>query len=332
MRAQRMVVSGLAVVAIVAIGTLAAVNVLPNDGNSPRPVPPATGAHGPCLTLNRPAVPSWAKSANPPSGVPHALTADGNVLYFVFSDPMIAGHPTDRQNKILWIVRQPRDGQPLKITGTLPGTNVAPVHYSFPADSAPGEIYPSVVDVPAPGCWHFDLAWNGHRSSVDLGYGAIDQPVATTTTTTVTTTTIPAASASTCHTAELTVTIGQPSGAAGSVGYELGFRNDSPLPCTMNGYPGVSFLDGSGNQIGVPADRNQIAHTPVTVAPGATAYALLVVGNPDVYNCPVAVPQKLKVYPPNETAFALVDAVGIRTCSNQVVDSHVNPVRQDPNI
>jgi len=327
MRAQRRAVSGLAVVAIIAIGTLTAASVLPNDGEPSRPVAPVTTAPGTCLTRSTPDVPSWAKSANPPSAVPHALTADGNVLYFVFSDPMIAGHPTDRQNKILWIVRQPRDGQPLKITATLPGSTLEPVHYSFPANSAPGEIYPSVVDVPAPGCWHFDLAWNGHHSSADLGYAALDQPVTTTTTTT----TIPAASASTCHTANLTVTIGQANGAAGSVGYELGFRNDSTSSCTMTGYPGVSFLDASGNQIGVPAGRNQMAHTPVTVAPGATAYALLVVGNPDVYNCPVAVPQQVRVYPPNETDSADVYAAGIRTCSNQVVDSHINPVRQDPN-
>jgi hypothetical protein len=267
-------------------------------------------------------VPSWSTSANPPIAIPHALSADGNVLYFVFSDPMIAGNHTDRQNKILWIVRQPRDGQPLQITATLPGSHLEPVHQSVPANSGPGEVYPSIVDVPAPGCWHFDLTWNGHHSSVDLGYGALDEPVTTTTTTT----TVPTVTATTCRTADLTITLGNPNGAAGSVYYGLAFRNNGPSRCTLSGYPGVSFLDGSGKQIGLPSVRNRIAHSAVSVAPGGTAYSSLQVGNPDVWNCPVAMPQKVKVYPPNQTAFALIDAVGIRTCSNQVTGSYVNPV------
>jgi hypothetical protein len=39
-----------------------------------------------------------------------------------------------------------------------------------PANSSPGEIYPTVVDVPAPGCWHFDLHWADHDASVELEY------------------------------------------------------------------------------------------------------------------------------------------------------------------
>jgi hypothetical protein len=115
------------------------------------------------------------------------------------------------------------------------------------------------------------------------------------------------------------------------MGYEIAFRNTGASTCTMSGYPGVSFLDGSGNQVGAPAARNPMAHTQVSVAPGATVYSLLRVGNPDPYNCPVAMPQKIRVFPPNETELALIDAVGIRTCANQVVNSYVNPVVSVPN-
>jgi hypothetical protein len=38
------------------------------------------------------------------------------------------------------------------------------------ANSGPGEIYPSIVDVPQAGCWHFDLSWSGHKASVELLY------------------------------------------------------------------------------------------------------------------------------------------------------------------
>jgi len=45
-----------------------------------------------------------------------------------------------------------------------------PFFSSQPANSGPGEIYPSIVDVPQPGCWRFDLSWSGHRATVYLEY------------------------------------------------------------------------------------------------------------------------------------------------------------------
>ena len=44
------------------------------------------------------------------------------------------------------------------------------VSFSFPADSAPGEISPSIVDVPEPGCWRFTLEWDGNAATLDLSY------------------------------------------------------------------------------------------------------------------------------------------------------------------
>jgi hypothetical protein len=41
----------------------------------------------------------------------------------------------------------------------------------LPPNSSPGEIYPSEVDVPSPGGWHFDLRWGKNKASVDLVYG-----------------------------------------------------------------------------------------------------------------------------------------------------------------
>ena len=48
----------------------------------------------------------------------------------------------------------------------------AVTHYVKSADSSPGEIYPSIVDVPSPGCWHFTLSWAGHHDEIDLLYVA----------------------------------------------------------------------------------------------------------------------------------------------------------------
>jgi Protein of unknown function (DUF4232) len=334
LRARRIVASGVAIVAVVALASVATAKVLEN-GNGTTPVAPVTtGTPAPanCLATNS-VVPSWADSANPPLSIPHVLTRDGNVLAFIFSDPMIAGHRSDRQNKILWIVRQPRGGKPLVVTGTLAGADVDPVHLSVPADSSPGEIYPSVVDVPKPGCWHFELAWNGHHSEIDLGYGSLDTPDTTTTTSTTTSTTTGSVAAGMCHTSGLDITIGDGSGAAGTEYYEISFRNVGTKPCVLNGYPGVSFVDSVGHQIGAPAARNDVAHTPTTIAPGATGYAALGVGNPSNFNCPVSTPAQVRVYPPNETVAAFLPAKGIRFCANVQgggSGSSINPVIDHP--
>src|SRR5438132_4574361 len=89
---------------------------------------------------------------------------------FIFGYPLRTGHPTDRANKVLWVVRFPRNGSPLNISGQLSGANAPAVHVTQLADSGPGEIYPSIVDVPQPGCWRFDLTWSTHQATVYLEY------------------------------------------------------------------------------------------------------------------------------------------------------------------
>ena len=68
------------------------------------------------------------------------------------------------------IVREPRDGSDLRIVGHPVGAMTPVVEVFQSAGSSPGEIYPSIVDVPKPGCWHFDLWWAGHAAAVELSY------------------------------------------------------------------------------------------------------------------------------------------------------------------
>jgi hypothetical protein len=56
------------------------------------------------------------------------------------------------------------------VTGHPLGAAKPVVSSSWSADSEPGEIYPSQITVPSPGCWRFTLAWPGHSDTVDLGY------------------------------------------------------------------------------------------------------------------------------------------------------------------
>ncbi len=118
-------------------------------------------------------IPAWLDEAgahNNPTVVPYVLASPTRAAGFIFGNPLSASPRQDPSNKILWVVGLPRNGSSLEITGH-PLNALAPlVHVTQAANSSPGEIYPTIVDVPKPGCWHFDLAWAGNKTSVDLMY------------------------------------------------------------------------------------------------------------------------------------------------------------------
>ncbi len=111
--------------------------------------------------------PAWADSS-PGFRVPYALASGDAAAAFFFAPRLRAGHPENPSNKVLWVVRFPRNGNPLEITARLGRDPSRVVRTSWSAGSSPGEIYPSGVDLPAPGCWHLALAWGPHRASVDV--------------------------------------------------------------------------------------------------------------------------------------------------------------------
>ena len=129
---------------------------------------PASLHHGP--------PPGWTAAAwshsSPGFTIPYALSAGDAAGAFFFANPVRAGHPTNPANKILWIVRFPRNGNPLRITAHFGADPSLIVRASWPADSEPGEIYPSDLDLPRPGCWSLTLAWGKHRTSIDVRVSA----------------------------------------------------------------------------------------------------------------------------------------------------------------
>lgn len=77
---------------------------------------------------------------------------------------------TGVSNKILWTSRVPRNGATLVIHGTRRSDRLSATT-SQPADTVPGEIYPSIVDLPGTGCWQVDLAWSPNKGRLYLYYG-----------------------------------------------------------------------------------------------------------------------------------------------------------------
>ncbi len=134
--------------------------------------------------------------------------------------------------------------------------------------------------------------------------------------------TAPAAGPPACATAVLSGSLGSGGAAAGSTYYAIEFTNTSSSACTLYGYPGVSFVNTSGSQVGTPATEDPVyPRQLVTLVPGGTAHAELGIATAQNYpasTCsPVAV-TTLKVYPPGQTS-ALFLTVSTTACSNPSV-------------
>jgi hypothetical protein len=110
---------------------------------------------------------AWADSS-PGFSTPYALASGDAAAAFFFSDPLRPARSKTDANKILWVMRYPRHGQPLTVTAVQPGTGTRPVRAQWSANAEPGEIYPSSFEVPRPGCWRVTIAWAGHRATVNL--------------------------------------------------------------------------------------------------------------------------------------------------------------------
>jgi hypothetical protein len=161
---------------VAALLLLACSSGTPAASSSPSPTQPATVVAGGCgsTSVYKGGVPAWLDDAggnNNPDSLPYVVALpQQSAAGFLFGYPLRAGHPQDRSNKILWVVGMPRNGSMLEVRGHPLDAPTPTVTVTQPANSSPGEIYPSIVDVPQAGCWHFDLAWSGHQASVDLVY------------------------------------------------------------------------------------------------------------------------------------------------------------------
>jgi len=137
-----------------------------------------------------------------------------------------------------------------------------------------------------------------------------------------------------CPTSALHLSIGTGNGAAGSIYYPLVFTNASGSPCTLFGFPGVSFVTGiGGSRIGHAATRNSDApRQTVTLAPGGVAHATLQVVqalNFPSAKCQLTTAHWLKVYPPNQTQPVYLNFTA-KTCAAKGKDVrvlNVAPVR-----
>jgi hypothetical protein len=104
-----------------------------------------------------------------------------------------------------------------------------------------------------------------------------------------------------CSSGELAGELGPSNAGAGQVYNPLVVRNTGTTTCEVHGFPGVSLLDGSGNQIGEPATREGNEGAAVVLKPGESASATLHTTNEGVGPTCSAPAAQIKVFPPNQT-------------------------------
>jgi hypothetical protein len=145
----------------------------------------------------------------------------------------------------------------------------------------------------------------------------------------------PSAGPTGCATGNLkaAVVTGAGGAAAGSTYYPVNLTNTGSSPCSLFGYPGVSWVSGpSGSQIGQPATRNPVI-TPSTVvlAPGQTAHVTIQVvdaGNYDKSTCQPVTAHWLKIFPPGQFT-ALYVKFSAQTCSAKLPSKLGSPLSVD---
>lgn len=125
-----------------------------------------------------------------------------------------------------------------------------------------------------------------------------------------------------CSTSSLSAEVApaEGGGAAGSVYWDVTLTNTGTEACTLTGYPGVSFEDEAGAQVGEPADRDSSdgGAAIVRLEPGDSAEAPLRVTNPGVIEgCTSVTSSSVVIYPPDQTD-ALTVSAQVQVCQEKV--------------
>jgi hypothetical protein len=117
-------------------------------------------------------LPTWARAGfQPPTfPMPYVVGDRGDIVAILWADhdPLHAPPLAQPNNKILWVSKMiPRwPFTPLRIQATLEGTS------QIVTRQVPGGPGPSIINLPAAGCWSLNLSWSGHHDHLTLRYSA----------------------------------------------------------------------------------------------------------------------------------------------------------------
>ncbi len=151
--------TGLAVAATVIVVASGAAALALTLGEDTTTRPAGTSA---CTgNISTATLPTWARAGFSPEGLhtPHVFGANGEIVGILFVE-LRAHQPEGTNNKILWVAK---DGLgALHITARLEGSDTTATRTV--------NLGPSIVDLPAAGCWQMTLTWPGHSDTIAFRY------------------------------------------------------------------------------------------------------------------------------------------------------------------
>lgn len=116
-------------------------------------------------------LPRWARRgfSDAQPNPPHVFSASHQMVAVLFGDPLTSPPPRRRSNKILWISQAPTEpGSDLRLSAQrIDGARLVRPIIGQVVVGGPG---PSVINMPAPGCWRLTLRWSGRTDTIDLRY------------------------------------------------------------------------------------------------------------------------------------------------------------------
>jgi hypothetical protein len=130
-------------------------------------------ASGPCSpNVSFGVLPVWARAgfSDPKPRIAHGIGRRGEIAAVLFGYPLLSPPAKDRNNKILWVSRRAptQSGGALWIRAQrMSGIRPVGKPVTRVVQGGPG---PSIVDLPAAGCWRLNLAWSGRTDTLDLRY------------------------------------------------------------------------------------------------------------------------------------------------------------------
>jgi hypothetical protein len=127
-----------------------------------------------------------------------------------------------------------------------------------------------------------------------------------------------------CPTSRLSVRSAGGEGAAGSTYETLLLTNTGSVTCLLRGFPGISYVDAAGQQVGAPAVRSGQPGPAVRLAPGAAATATLRTVHPGIQEgceqtSQTAPVSALRVYPPANSTALRLPLTGVTACTDPAV-------------
>ena len=115
-------------------------------------------------------LPEWARGGftDPEPNPLHTNGRSGEIVAILFGYPLTYPPRPDTNNKILWVVKDMTSASDLAISAQLMD-GAAPIGVPV-VRTVVGGPGPSIIDLPAVGCWRLTLDWGDQTDSLDLEY------------------------------------------------------------------------------------------------------------------------------------------------------------------